>query len=308
MRRWGVIMYLCYVDESGTSDIPGNTSHFVLAGICVPIWHWKDCDRELRQIKQKYGLGDAEIHTAWMLRKYTEQIKVPNFDALNHTQRQTEVERLRTRELLRLQKSPSNKKLYRQTKKNYKHTNDYIHLTLGERKQFVLDVADCVSQWGFARLFAECIEKAHFGPSRSANTVDEQAFEQVISRYEQYLQAMANDPARKGLGVVIHDNNETVAKKHTELMRSYHRSGTFWTKIENIIETPLFVDSQLTGMVQIADLCAYGLRRYLENHETEIFDKVFVRADRRYGLTVGVRHFSELTCPCTICKSHKSNA
>ena len=29
----------------------------------------------------------------------------------------------------------------------------------------------------------------------------------------------------------------------------------------HIIETPLFVDSTLTGMVQIADLCAYALKR-----------------------------------------------
>ncbi|MCU7837088.1 MAG: DUF3800 domain-containing protein [gamma proteobacterium symbiont of Taylorina sp.] len=40
-------MYLCYIDESGTSSIPGNTSHFVLAGISVPIWHWKTCDKDI---------------------------------------------------------------------------------------------------------------------------------------------------------------------------------------------------------------------------------------------------------------------
>jgi hypothetical protein len=49
-------MYLCYIDESGTSDIPGNTSHFVLAGLSIPIWHWKDCDREVETIKRKYAL------------------------------------------------------------------------------------------------------------------------------------------------------------------------------------------------------------------------------------------------------------
>ena len=35
-------MYLLYIDESGVSNIPGNTSHFILTGISVPIWHWKD--------------------------------------------------------------------------------------------------------------------------------------------------------------------------------------------------------------------------------------------------------------------------
>lgn len=300
-------MYLCYMDESGTSAIPGNTSHFILAGLCVPIWHWKDCDRELRHIKQRYGLADAEIHTAWLLRRFLEQRRVPDFDDLSHSQRRHEVEKLRRSELLRLQ-AQQNSRPYRQAKKNYKHTADYIHLTFDERRRFVLEIADCVSRWGFARLFAECIDKVHFDPVRTARSVDEQAFEQVISRYEQYLQAISTDPTRKTLGVVIHDNNETVARKHTELMRSFHRSGTLWTSIENIIETPLFVDSQLTGMVQIADLCAYGLRRYLENNEAEIFNKIFERADRRRGLTVGVRHFTHDSCVCDICGAHRRTA
>ncbi|MFH0778559.1 MAG: DUF3800 domain-containing protein [Candidatus Eisenbacteria bacterium] len=78
-------MYLCYVDESGTSSVPGNTSHFVLAGLCVPIWHWKDCDREIADIKNRYSIGDSEIHAAWILRKYLEQSKIPRFEFLSHS-------------------------------------------------------------------------------------------------------------------------------------------------------------------------------------------------------------------------------
>jgi hypothetical protein len=87
-------------------------------------------------------------------------------------------------------------------------------------------------------------------------------------------------------------------------MKNFHKHGTLWTKINNIIETPFFVDSQLTGMVQVADLCAYALRRYLENGEDELFDLVFKRADRRKGAVVGVRHFSTPDCECKICKAH----
>ena len=53
-------------------------------------------------------------------------------------------------------------------------------------------------------------------------------------------------------------------------MKRFHQQGTLWTEIKHIIETPLFVDSQLTSLVQIADPCAYSLRRYLENSETEL--------------------------------------
>ncbi len=76
-------------------------------------------------------------------------------------------------------------------------------------------------------------------------------------------------------------------------MKKFHVSGTLWTSLENIIETPLFVDSQLTSMVQVADLCAYALRRYLENDESELFDLIFQRADRKGAVVVGVRHFTK---------------
>jgi hypothetical protein len=77
-------MYLCYVDESGTPEIPGNSSHYVLAGFAIPIWQWKACETDINNIKKKYELENAEIHTAWLLRKYIEQIKIANFENLTY--------------------------------------------------------------------------------------------------------------------------------------------------------------------------------------------------------------------------------
>jgi hypothetical protein len=302
-------MFVCYVDESGTSEIPGNTSHFVLAGIAIPIRHWRALDRTITIQLNRYALEGAEFHTAWILRKYLEQTRIPNFDKLDRPSRRMAVERERTKQLLRLQKtgSPAN---YRQVKKTFKHTHPYIHLTLEERKALVSAVADLVSRWSSARLFAECIDKTHFNPTLSQRTVDEQAFEQVVSRFEQYLVNTETDKTGKGrqFGLLVHDNNETVARKHTALMREFHRRGTLWTKINRIIDTPMFVDSSLTSMVQIADLCSYALRRYLENGETLLFRKVFARADRIQNTVVGVRHFAGHTCACDICQAHKSKS
>lgn len=296
-------MYLCYIDESGTPDIPGNSSQYVLAGLSIPIWHWKSCDREIYIIKKRYGLGDEEIHVAWMLRKYGEQDSISDFDSLDYAQRRSAVSRIRTRELLRLQRS-GNSKLYHQTKKNYRKTEAYIHLNYDERKALLLEVARCVGSWGFARLFAECVDKVHFDPSRAPLKVDEQAFEQVVSRFERYLQNFSTHYP----GLLIHDNNDTVADRHTKLMMKFHRRGTFWTEVKCIIETPLFVNSQLTSMVQISDLCAYALRRYIENKEEELFDLIFQRADRRFEVVVGVRHFADRSCDCKICDAHKPRA
>ena len=293
------------MDESGTSSVPGNTSHFILAGLAIPIWHWRDCEREITTVKQKYALTlEDEIHTAWMLRKYAEQRKVQNFERLNHEQRRQRVESERLQILYDLGRR-NNRKAYKQNKKNFAKTLSYVHLTLEERRACVDEIADAIGGWGFARLFAECIDKVHFDPGRTGKSIDEQAFEQVVSRFEHYLEAIGAIGPHASYGVLIHDNNPTVALRHTQLMMDYHRDGTQWTDLDNIIETPLFVDSRLTAMVQIADLCSYALRRYLENGETRLFELVFPRADRRHGVVVGVRHFSDQRCQCEICTAHR---
>jgi hypothetical protein len=294
-------MYLCYLDESGTPDIPGNTSHYILGGLAIPIWNWRSCEREAGAIRRKYGLEDSEIHTAWILRAYFEQCKIPNFESMDYADRRRSAGQFRVSELLRLQRL-RDKKAYKQAKKNFHHTDAYVHLTFGDRKQLVSDLAKCIGRWGFARLFADCIDKTYFStPNKSP---DSEALEQVVSRFEQYLSAI-RDPTNPPHGLLIHDNNETVARKHTALMRKFHREGTVWTNLRHIVEPPLFVNSELTSMVQMVDLCGYALRRYLENKETELFDSIFERADRRDGRVVGVRHFTRKGCQCKICLAHR---
>lgn len=155
----------------------------------------------------------------------------------------------------------------------------------------------------FVRLFGEAIDKIHFNPSKSKLTLDEQGLEQLVSRFEQYLKIRSKSLQNNGIyGALIHDNNDTVAKRHTDLMKRFHRYGTLWTTIERIIETPLFVNSELTNLVQIADLCCYSVRRYLENNETNLFDRIKNKIDRKSGKIVGIRHFTDPSCQCDLCK------
>lgn len=299
-------MYLCYVDESGVPAIPGNTSHFVLAGLAIPIWHWRTCSRDIRALKSRYDLDDStEIHTTYLLRNYREQGLVPDFARLSYDERRHAVRRWRNAEILRLQRSRQTNRQVPGTKKVFRNTDSYVHLTFDERRRFVSEFATLIGEWRFARLFAECIDKLHYDPSFARLSVEEQAFEQVVSRFERFLQNVAGAEGRL-YGVIVHDNNETVARRHTELMNHFQRRGTFWTSIERIVDTPFFVDSSLTAMVQVADLCSYALRRYLENEERDLFDQIFARADRIGDRTVGVRHFTQRACSCLICSTHRT--
>ena len=298
-------MYLCYIDESGTPEKPGNSHDFVLAGISVPIWHWKDADKEITAVMARYGLADAELHTAWLRRKYPEQDKVRNFDKLDSASRRFAVQQIRDAHLLALQNAPKKREAYHTAKRNYRHTEAYIHLTIVERTSLTREVADCIGHWGFARLFGECIDKIYFNPTRAnGRTIEQQAFEQVVSRFERYLQNVSSGLPRPYYGLLVHDNNQTVDAKHTKLMRDFHRSGTLWTDIHRIIETPMFVNSSLTKMVQVADLCSYALRRYTEYKEVDLFNRIFVRADKSGTYTVGVRHYVAKGCACIICATH----
>jgi hypothetical protein len=292
--------YFCYIDESGTPELPGTSTHFVLVGVAIPISEWEKADKEISTILQKYGLADAEIHTAWMLRKYREQEKISDFEKLDWKSRKSAVDRARAGELIRLRSV--NAKAHRQAKKNYSHTDAYTHLTLRERQAALHEIAALFATWQHALLFAEAIDKLHMDPAKTGRTISEQAFEQLVTRFETFL---SKDCATDCLGVLIHDNNETVARKHTELMRNFHNAGTLWSKVSRIAETPLFVDSKLTRMVQIADLCSYALRRYVENGEDELFQKVFARAHSFNGKAVGVRHFTG-PCSCLICMNHRN--
>lgn len=295
------MVYFCYIDESGTPEVPGNTSHYVLAGLAIPISFWKTCERGITQIKQKYALENSEVHTGWIVRKYIEQSKIVGFDTMNYDLRRYEVEKIRKAELLNLQKNP-NKNLYKQTRKNYRQTVAYIHLTLNERLSFIRDLADLIGSWTCARIFAECINKIHFDPIRAKHSVDEQALEQLVSRFEQYMKIISKSTGNSSLyGTLIHDNNETVSKKHTALMKSFHKHGTLWTSIEHIIETPFFVNSELTSLVQIADLCSFSLRRYFENSEADLLERIQSRFDRKDGKIVGIRHFTDSNCRCVFC-------
>lgn len=295
------MVYFCYIDESGTPQIPGNTSHYVLVGISIPISKWKLCEQRIFKIKRKYDLVGSEIHTGWIVRKYLEQSRIPNFEKLDYASRRHEVGKIRKRELLRLQKAQK-KSHYKQTRKNYRQTDAYIHLTHSQRMAFIEEIADLVGSLSFARLFGEAIDKIHFDPNKSKLSLDEQGLEQLVSRFEQYLKIRSKSLNNNGIfGALIHDNNDTVSKRHTDLMKRFHRHGTLWTSIERIIETPLFVNSELTNLVQVADLCCYSIRRYLENNESNLFDRIKKKIDRKNGKIVGIRHFTDGSCKCELC-------
>jgi hypothetical protein len=87
---------------------------------------------------------------------------------------------------------------------------------------------------------------------------------------------------------------------------NFTRMGSLYQDIPDVVETPLFVDSALTSLIQMADLCAYSLRRLLENGEKRLWQLVEPRVERANDVMVGVRHYTgKRNCTCDICLAHK---
>jgi hypothetical protein len=305
-------MYLCYLDESGTPQVAAQTTHFVLLGLAIPAAAWHAKDRRVSAIKTKYALRDAEIHTGYIARRFPEQDHIPNFDILDAVQRRAAIKSERDKSLIKAAAVKSMDRL-KAIKKTYQKTADYVHLTHKQRTQLLRELADEIGSWNDARLFAEAVDKTATSPGAD---IFANAFEQLVTRFHTFLRKREDERTSRGgttkarsvenYGLLIEDNNQTVAKNITALMRRFHVQGTLWAQVDRIIETPLFVDSSLTSMVQMADLCAYATRRYFENNETDLFDRISGRFDKANQKVVGIRHYvGAKACKCKVCAAHR---
>ncbi|MCX6093665.1 MAG: DUF3800 domain-containing protein [Candidatus Bipolaricaulota bacterium] len=289
-------MYILYMDESGVEELGAGTSHFVLLGLVIPAEEWKLLDTTLGAVKARYGLREQEIHTAWMHRRYSEQESVDGFETLSPDDRRAAAEAAIRRRAGIVGVEGSKKKIeaYRRESRAIR---PYLHLTRAERLLCLEALAREISLQPDVRVFADAISKPDYVPGTL--TPYEMAFEQVLTRFQAFL------TAKHDIGIVVHDNNSKAAPRLTRLTRKFHAVGTLYREITNIVETPLFVDSSLTSMVQMADLCAFALRRLIENNEDRLWAFVEARGDRAGDRCVGIRHYTgRRACSCRVCRAH----
>lgn len=296
-------MKLFYLDESGNPELTGISDSYVLVAVSIPIHKWTACDKAVNQLKASYGLLNAEIHTAWMLRSYHEQQEIAGFEEMNSAERRAAVTRVREQKVESYKANKSAAAL-KSLKKIYKNTDAYIHLTQAERRRFIYELVAKIKGWSFVRLFAEIIDKTNYHPPKPNLTPESQAFERIVTRIETYLSHISRDEREYGL--LIHDECESVTIPHVNNMRRFYRRGTFKSAVKHIIETPLFVSSSHTNMVQLADVCAYAIRRYYDSGESELYTPLKARADRVGADIVGFNHYTaDKHCPCELCEARR---
>lgn len=120
-----------------------------------------------------------------------------------------------------------------------------MHLTRTQRLDVLRQLADRIGSWTDCRLFCEAARKEAYR-GRSHLAIEEESFTQVVSRFQFFLNNRRLVEGEPVYGLLVQDNNTTVAGRLTRLMRQFHARGTTYTLIPNVVETPLFVDSALT--------------------------------------------------------------
>lgn len=152
------------------------------------------------------------------------------------------------------------------------------------------------------RAFACAVHKASFP---GADPV-ELAFEDICSRFDLFLNRLhAHGDSHKGLIVLDRSTYETSLQRLTRELRT---RGTSWGRvIRSLAELPLFVDSQVSRMTQLADHVAYACFRYYNANDMTYFKTIESRFDEEDGKVHGLVHKQTIMpkCMCPACLTRR---
>ena len=270
---------------------------------------WYGLEKRVYGLKKRYALKDPtefELHAADFSCSIKEQEEIDAFESLARDGRRNAVLQLREQKLQTKSSADRTKRKLR-----YRSTDRFVHLTRSERTELMRDVLDLVGTHDGIRLFAEACDKQHYAKSTGAKNCLRNNFTQVVSRFDSFLR-FANDRTNSGRpekGMLIFDNEPSDERALTEMLSEFRKAGHPWGNVQHVIETPLFVDSRLAAGIQLADVCAYTLRRYVEADaerrklEEGNFQRIFHKFDRAKAKLHGVRHYCPRdSCKCSICQ------
>jgi hypothetical protein len=131
------------------------------------------------------------------------------------------------------------------------------------------------------------------------------AFEDLCSRFDLFLNRLKlSGDRQRGLIILDESSYETSLQK---LARDFRVLGTRFGVIRNLADTPVFIDSKASRLVQLADHIAYSVFRRYEASDTSYFDIIAHRFDSVDGRLHGLCHrqTNNLSCMCPACMSRR---
>lgn len=164
----------------------------------------------------------------------------------------------------------------------------------------VLNVASV--SYDSACCFACAIEKASLRPDEDCVAL---AFEDLCQRFDLFLARKHKQGDRqRGLLILDRSTQETSLQR---LSRDFRRVGTKWGLLKYLADTPMFVDSRASRLVQVADHVAHAVFRRFNAGDSQYFDIVAARFDESDGVIHGLahKHSDRQRCVCPACLSRR---
>ena len=132
------------------------------------------------------------------------------------------------------------------------------------------------------KLFGAVLKKRNYTES----DVSEEAFTQVSSRFDMYLRRL-HLKGNTQRGLIVLDRCSTEKRLQT-LAREFKHSGHSYGKHHNFAEVPVFLDSEASRLIQLADLVAYALFRHYEHEDSRFLEVISSCFDQDAGANHGL--------------------
>lgn len=181
--------------------------------------------------------------------------------------------------------------------------------TKEKRIQIIKDVLNCLKDaYPDIVTFACAVHKKSY----QKQDLMEMAFEDIFSRFDQYLNRLYHESGKKESqrGLILLDKNahENVLQKLSLKFKQY---GTRWRQkgVMNIAEVPCFIDSRASRLIQLADHIAYAVFRRYNANDLTYFNCIENRFDENQGTIHGLAHkqINNPNCTCPACITRKNN-
>ena len=131
------------------------------------------------------------------------------------------------------------------------------------------------------------------------------AFEDLCQRFDYFLARLRREgEPHRGMIILDKTTRETSLQK---LSREFRKTGTRWGDLKNIADTPFFVDSRASRLIQLADHVAYSVFRRYNSGDSQYFDIIANRFDEDGGVIHGLshKHNGRDACMCPCCLSRR---
>lgn len=177
-------------------------------------------------------------------------------------------------------------------------------MSKGDRLSLLNAIADILSRTqDNVSLFAVAMHKASF-PRRDPI---QRTCEEIAGHFDAFLTRLeTREGAEKQRGLMVFDQSNHEKTLHS-LVAQFRTTGASWGKLKHLAEIPMFTDSKLTRMLQLADFVAYSVFRRYQHYDSALLDRIIAKFNSADGVLHGLVHMvaDHEKCFCPACATRR---